>query len=601
MPEAPSTGNAEARARFQEARAKFLRDGTETPEFGRIAAEFPDDPIAPFAELYAGISAAKARKFADAQAQLEHAIAKVAARKADPALAVRAELFLGIVLSYQGQHAAALAHLATGKPAIADDAERGEFVAAVAYSTAAGPHPLEALAAFDQLWPTATPVERAAIRARVARIVAGAEPEALRRAFDGLADRKGVAIALVASRLALLADAAGRGGEAEKLRELAGPARVAVGLPRAIAPDEDAGAASEGPSGPGDRGLIGAVVPLGGKQARLGEDAVAALGLAGGVADGKALAAVEVRGAADPEAAAGALDELVRANAIAVIGPIDGPSVDAAAARADAAQLPMLSLATRPEERAKGPYVFHLRHSAEARARALADRAAAKGVKQFAVLAPESGYGKAVGAAFEGELAKQGGTVVVHVTYPADTKSFATVAKKLAEARWDGVFVPEQADKLGLITPALAAAGKIPKPVGTKKVKGGQPVLLVSTAEGLSATYLTDAGRHSEGALLAPGFYPDDQDPATKPFVERYVATYGHAPGATEAYAFDGAQLATGAGAGGRAALAGQLAKGEWIGVTGTIKFDADHRRADPGVVYTVVDEAGGFAIRVAR
>jgi hypothetical protein len=36
-------------------------------------------------------------------------------------------------------------------------------------------------------------------------------------------------------------------------------------------------------------------------------------------------------------------------------------------------------------------------------------------------------------------------------------------------------------------------------------------------------------------------------------------------------------------------------------GLTGTIRFDAEHRRADPGVIYTVVEETGGYAIRVAR
>ena len=58
----------------------------------------------------------------------------------------------------------------------------------------------------------------------------------------------------------------------------------------------------------------------------------------------------------------------------------------------------------------------------------------------------------------------------------------------------------------------------------------GSPVLLLSTAEDLTSGYLTSAGRHSEGALLAPGFYPDNADPAHKPFVDRFVAAYGRAP-----------------------------------------------------------------------
>ena len=73
-------------------------------------------------------------------------------------------------------------------------------------------------------------------------------------------------------------------------------------------------------------------------------------------------------------------------------------------------------------------------------------------------------------------------------------------------------------------------------------------------------------------------------------------------PEATEAYAFDAAQLAAAAGANGRAALAAALTKGQLQGVTGAIKFNEDHRRTDPGVIYTVVEETGGmFAIRVAK
>ena len=138
------------------------------------------------------------------------------------------------------------------------------------------------------------------------------------------------------------------------------------------------------------------------------------------------------------------------------------------------------------------------------------------------------------------------------------------------------------------------------KPLGTKKVAGGRPVLLLSTAEGLTAAFLVDAGRHAEGALLAPGYYPDDQDPTTKAFVDRFVAAFGRSPGATEAYAYDAAQLAAAAAAGRpRRRSPRRSRQRQLVGVTGTIRFDADHRRADPGVIYTVVEENGRFAIRV--
>ena len=344
------------------------------------------------------------------------------------------------------------------------------------------------------------------------------------------------------------------------------------------------------------------MLPLGGNANRVAEAAVAGLGIAAGVSEGKGMAAVEVRAGATPGDAALAVDDLVKANVIAIVGPVDGESVEQAALRAESLGVPLLSLAPRPEKVTAGRFVFHVRHSAEARARALAQRALAKGVTRFAVLAPDTGYGKSVSAAFADEVQKGGGTIATTVTYPKDTKSFGSFAKKLGDS-WQGVFVPEEADKLALITPALAATGSVPKPIGTKKVSGGRPVLLMSTAEGLSAQYLSNAGRQSEGALFAPGYYPDDQDPAQKVFLDRFIATYGKAPGATEAYAYDAAQLAASAsgGGGGRGGLATSLARGQLAGITGTIQFDADHRRADSGVLYTVVAEDGINAIRVAR
>jgi ABC-type branched-subunit amino acid transport system substrate-binding protein len=592
VPDVPTTGSAQARTRFADAKAKFLRDGTSGDEFIRIADEFPEDPIVPWAQLYAGIAAVKERKFDVAAKSLKSVIDA----DANPGLTQRAELFLGIAKNYQGDANGALALLRRTEKAIEDDNERTEYLAALAYATAQSERPLAALPIFDQLAGRVSPTERAVILDRVEEIVGAADPNVLKRLFDELDDRKGPSMAAIATRLAITADEAGNAAEAQKLRDAAGPARAAFGLPKTIG--EGAASAT---SGSGDAKLIGAVMPLGGKSNRVAEAAVAGLGMAAGVSDGNGIAAVEVRAATEADASAQAVDDLAHANVIAIVGPIDGASVDAAGGRAEGLGVPLLTLAPRPEERTTGKYVFHMWHSAEARARVLAQRSLAKGVKKLAVLAPDSGYGKAVTAAFVDELGKGGGTIVVKVLYPPDTKSFATSAAKLT-GDWDGVFVPEQADRLGLITPALAATGKIPKPVGTKKVIGGRPVLLLSTAEGLTGAYLTDAGRHSEGALFAPGYYPDDQDPLQKAFLDRFIAAFGRAPGAVEAYAYDAAQLAASAGGGGRAALAAALSRGQLPGLTGTISFDAEHRRSDPGVLYTVVEETGGvFAIRVAK
>lgn len=593
VPDVPTSGNATARARFEDARAKFLRDGSEGPAFAQIVQDFPQDPIVPFAQLYAGMASIKAHDYATADKQLQPVT-----DAPDAGLALRARMFLGITKNYEGDASSARRLLAGTDKAIENDDERTEWLAAVAYATAAGDKPLTALPVFDLLWDRVTPAEKAVILARVEDLVAAADPNTLARIYDELADRKGPSIAIVGSRLIMIAEAAGDAGRGSKLRVDLAPVRAAVGLPATITGVQGGAATSNG-----NPGLIGAVIPIGSKkESRVAEAAIAGLSLAAGAPTGKGVAAIETRKAVDQSEAAAAVDDLAGKNVVAIIGPIEGASVDAAAARAGDHQLPLISLATAPEQRAANPYVFHIRHSAEARARTLAQRALGKGIKAFAVLQPDNGYGKAVGGAFAAAIQKGGGTIVKTVTYAKGTKSFAEPAAQLGTSGWQAVFVPDQAEVLGLIAPALAATGNLARPLPfPKKVIGGRPILLLSTAEDLNDQYLVNAGRHSEGALLAPGFYPDDDDPKQKPFVDAYRTAYGHAPAATDAYAYDAAQLVAAGAAGGRSGLVQKLATGQLAGVTGAIAFDKDHRRADPGVVYTVVQETGGvYAIRVA-
>jgi ABC-type branched-subunit amino acid transport system substrate-binding protein len=595
-PDVPKSGDQEARSRFLEARSKFGGDGGRTQDFQAIVQDFPSDPIVPWAELYAGIAAVKQRQFPEAEKQLGSVIDK----NVDPALTMRAKLFLGIAKNYEGDAAAARQLLAGADKAVENDDERTEFLAAVAYSTAAGDKPLQALGVFDQLYPRVTATEKALIVVRCQELVASADRNTLERLFDSIADRKGPAIGAVGSRLVMIYVHDGDASREQQMRENMVPVRSAIGLPRTITEAEVGAAAGGG----GDASIIGAVVPLGSKEEnRIAEAAVAGLGLAAGAPDGKGVAAIETRAAIDKTQSAEAVDALARQNALAIIGPIKGSSVDASAGRAENLGLPLISLATNADLRTTGKFTFHIRHSPDARARVLAQKALASGVKTFVVFAPESDYGKGTSKAFSDEIAKGGGKIVRTVTYPADTKSFADKTGKL-KTDWDAIFIADDASKLALIAGALAAAGNVsyPLPFPKKKLAAGRPVLVLSLAEGLDASFLSSAARQMVGAMLAPGFYPDNADPIEKPFIDRFVAAYGRPPGPTEAYAYDAAQLIAAAGTGNRTALASALAKAQLQGVTGAIRFDADHRRADPGIVYSVVEETGGvFAIRALK
>ncbi len=587
VPDVPSNGDASARAQFIEAKAKFLKDGKNGEDFQRIAEEFPDDPIKPWAQLYAGIGAVNDKKYADAVTSL----GEVLAADVDKGLQLRASLFMGIAKNYLGDAKAALPLLKKGATAAENDNERTEYLAAVAYATSTV-DPVSSLQIFDQLYGRVTATERVMIVGRCEEVAAGLEPGVLKGLLDDL-DKKGPAMAAAASRLAIAADQAGNPSEAQRMRELAAPARHAVGLPKTIR-----AVAAATSRGSGNPGLVGAVMP--GGKTKAGDAATAGLGLAAGAADASGVVAIEIRTAPDASGAVAAVEELAKQNVVAIVGPIDGASVDAAGGRAEGLGVPLLSLTGRPEERTSGRFVFHMRHSAEARARALARKALTEKLKTFAILAPDDKYGTSVTAAFVDEITKGGGSITSKVIYPPSTKSFVSFAGKLS-GNFDALFIPDEADKVALAAPAVSASGRIPKPLGTKRAAGGRPIVLLSTVEGLTGTFIANADRHAEGAILAPGYYPDDKDPAQKTFLDRFLVAFGRAPGPNEAYAYDAAQLAAAAGTGGRAALAASLAGGTLAGITGAIKFDADHRRADPGVLYTVVDESGAFAIRAIK
>lgn len=588
----PHNGNPAALNRFTDAQRRFLRDarGDTKEEFARIIEEFPQDPIVPYAELYEAMAAIRTHDAQRAVSVLTHAVQV----STDPKLTLKAELYLGIAKNYAGDPAGARPLLAKAAKAVETDEDRVEYLAAVAFATAAGDRPLASLPAFDELWPRATATEHAVILERIEQVVAAAPPDALDVALKEITDKNGPSMAIVASRLADVAAAGGDTAGAKRLRDQAAPARAAVGLPRTATAVETAGNAD-------GSNIVGALLPLGVKnQATIANTTVGALGLLSGATGGGAVTPLEVRAVTAADNAAVAVEELAKANVVAIVGPIDESAVDAAGARAEGLGVPLLSLSSRPEDRTTGKWVFHVRHSATQRAKMLAQRAIAKGVTTFAIMAADNGYGKAVAAAFAAEVDKQGGKVVGKVMYSPGGKQFKSEAERLPGGA-QGVFVADNAERLELVVPALATAGYYPKPLGTKKVVGGHPVLLLSTAEGLSATFAANAGRYAEGAMLAPGFYADTQDAATKPFIDKYVAAYGKSPGALEAYAYDAAQLAAAAGGRGRAALQASVASGSLDGVTGTIKFDSDHLRSDPGNVYTIVDENGNYAIRADR
>ena len=146
----------------------------------------------------------------------------------------------------------------------------------------------------------------------------------------------------------------------------------------------------------------------------------------------------------------------------------------------------------------------------------------------------------------------------------------------------------------------LAVANLVVQPAGSGKPRSGRGVLLLSTAEAITPKFLRGSGRYTQGAVLAPGFYPDDADARIAPFVTRFRTAYGGDPDYLAAYAWDAAlviRAAVEAGARDRAGVQQAMASAKVAGVTGDIQFDGSRQRADAGVLFTVQQSS----IRVFR
>jgi branched-chain amino acid transport system substrate-binding protein len=602
VPGVPTSGDATARARFQEAKSRFEREGEESAaEFEAIAQAYPDDPIAPYALLYAGIAAVNGRAYDQAVTNLE---ALGSDPEAAAGLRVRGQLFLGIAFNYLGRHDQAVAPLRAGEPAIESEAERGEWVAAMAESLGRGKAPLESLGYYDRWHKDASQSERAYIVARLGAVVAAADPAGARAAYEGLARKDSPSAAILGERVAADFTAAGSPDSARRVRKQIEAGRQALGLM-----DTRSG---EG----GDPGKVGAILPMTGRSAQAGDLAMRGLALASGTfadARGQGMRAfhVSVHDTATTAAGAGrAVEKSVDEGVIALIGPIDGQSVDVASAAAHARGVPLISLNPRSEGRASqgSRFVFHILQSAEDRAGALARHAYQNGVRGFAILRPDNGYGRAVSEAFRREVARLGGQVVADVTYKPGDTTFGDSIKKLGD-KWQAVFVPEQATRLELIAPALAAADLVVAPLSAlgQKKRGrtpGRTIGLLATAEFAAVRYVRSAGRYSVGAVLAPGFFPDRDDPLIRDFVDRYEQVFGAAPTALDAHAHDAALVVRAAveqGASSRAELADIMAASRVKGLTGTIAFGERRGRSDDGLLFTVVRAGEDFAIRAMR
>ncbi len=373
------------------------------------------------------------------------------------------------------------------------------------------------------------------------------------------------------------------------------------------------------PSTDDAEGVVGVVLPLSGRFARFGEESLNGIllaagifdatlnrsedeladagGMVGGMQAGSVPAAIpgeaEFRGRGirlvvrDSGGRTGRAAEAVRdlasdRDVAAILGPLRAAEAEAAAAVAERAEIPLLTLTTHEEVARERDYVFRVRTTPSEEVAGLVEYAMEDlGATRFAILYPLDSYGRGLRSLFWNAVEARGGAVVGVAGYSPDATDFAEPIRRLAgyvllsdeenetietrqqtlrrakrlppdeavvlreEARgltgphgqplppivdFDALFIPDSHEKIVLIAPQLAF----------HEVTGAR---LLGPNGWNHPDLVRIARRHVEGAVFTAAFHGGSKFSFVEEFAWRYEETFGTRPDHFAAQAFDAANL----------------------------------------------------------
>jgi ABC-type branched-subunit amino acid transport system substrate-binding protein len=158
-----------------------------------------------------------------------------------------------------------------------------------------------------------------------------------------------------------------------------------------------------------------------------------------------------------PQGAQAGAQAALNEGAEIVLGPLFAQSVRAVAQVTKPRNIPVIAFST--DSSVASPGVYLLSFLPESDVRRIVEYAASRGRRSFAALVPESAYGAVVQAAFQQDVPRHGGRVVVLEKYPLDPSKIAEPVHAVAQAapQVDSLFIPDNADSVVQLVQALAA------------------------------------------------------------------------------------------------------------------------------------------------
>jgi ABC-type branched-subunit amino acid transport system substrate-binding protein len=285
-----------------------------------------------------------------------------------------------------------------------------------------------------------------------------------------------------------------------------------------------------------------------------------------------------------PQGAQAGAQQAIAEGAEIIIGPLFAEAVRAVGAAARPRGIPVIAFSTDVSVAARGVYL--LSFLPETDVKRIVDYAISRGKRSFAALLPDSAYGAVVEAAFQQEVSRRGGRIVVLEKYPLDPGRLAEPVQRVAQAanQVDSIFIPDGADAVPQVVQRLAAGG-----INLKRVQ-------------LLGTGLWDDPRVFSSAALDGGWYAAPESSGFRNFSARYRARYGQDPVRTATLAYDAvalvAALVKTQGAGRFSEQVLTNASG-FAGIDGVFRFLSDGTN-ERGLAVLRVSPSGGQAVSPA-
>ena len=352
---------------------------------------------------------------------------------------------------------------------------------------------------------------------------------------------------------------------------------------------------SHSPLPPASSTRLGVILPLSGRYAAFGEQALKGILLAADtfgttfeLNKGLSLEIIVKDTKDDPLASERAVEELAAdKDVMGIIGPLLSVTAMGAARKAQELKLPIITLSQKQGLTGAGDYVFRNFLVPAEQAKAVADYAINKlNCIKFAILYPDSAYGIELANSFKEEIKKGNGIVAAEEQYKEGQTYFGKEVVRLFKIKEtekkegrrllktfettvavDALYIPDYFDIIGLIAPHLAY-------YNVKDVK-----LLGSN--GWNSPKLVElAGKYVEGAVFTDGFFTGSKREAVSRFINDFKNLYGTEPGIIAAQAYDATRMMAEAilsGNGKRDEARNYLANlKKFRGVTGDIAFDSN-------------------------